>query len=118
MNEVMYARFDRVKSELQCLFPGKIDMVYGVNKGGLEIDCDDYIFTVSGLDKLFIAYLKMRFNGEEELLALQLYRENQYELNKNIRGIFWFRSEDGKYKKPNNHQELERFLNHVWGILN
>lgn len=119
MNEVMYARFEGVKVELRRLFPqGEIELVQGQNPYDDSQPYDDYILVVGGESGVRLGYLKMRFYGGDELLELQLYRDDQYQVNQNIRGISWFKSEDGRYKKPTNYQLLELFINHVWAILN
>lgn len=119
INEALKIKIEGVKIELQCLFPqGEIGLVHGQNPDDDSQPYDDYMLVVTDINGKRIGFLKMKFYGGDELLKLQLFRENEYQVNRNIWGISWFKSEDGRYKKPTNHQELERFINHVWSILN
>lgn len=119
INEDLKIKIEGIKSQLGDLFPqGEIGLVHGQNPDEQDQPYDDYILVVEGEFGVRLGYLKMRFYGGDEVLELQLYRDNQYQVNRNIRGFFWFKSEDGRYKKPNNSQELEVFINQVWNILN
>lgn len=119
MNEALKIKIEGVKSELGALFPqGEITMVHGENNDKESQPYDDYMLVITGINGKRIGFLKMKFYGGDEVVGVELYRERQFQVSKKIWGISWYVSRDGRYKKPNNHQELELFINHVWGILN
>ena len=99
---------EQIKSDLRYLFPsGNIVLLRGTDS-----ICDEYNFSVFGDKRL--GYLKLQFH-EDGFVEFQLFKDGEYQVNKGIFGFSWFVSE--KYKKPENYQEIERFLAGIWSIF-
>ena len=101
---------DQIKVELQYLFPSELcTILYSSN------DCyDEYFLSVSDNGKQRLGYLKLQFH-EDGLMELQLFKDCYYQVDKGVFGCSWFISD--KYKKPENYQEIERFLAGIWNIF-
>ena len=99
---------EQIKSDLRCLFPsGNIVLLRGCNTL-----YDEYNFSV--FDNRRLGYLKLQFH-EDGFVELQLFKDGCYQVTKGIFGCSWFVSD--KYKKPENYQEIERFLAGIWNIF-
>jgi len=99
---------DQIKSDLRCLFPdGNIVLLRGCNTL-----YDEYNFSVFGDKRL--GYLNLQFH-EDGLIELQLFKDGCYQVEKGVFGCSWFVSD--KYEKPENYQEIERFLAGIWNIF-
>jgi hypothetical protein len=100
---------EQIKSDLRCLFPdGNIVLLRGTDS-----ICDEYNFSVFHANKR-LGYLKLQFH-EDGFVELQLFKDGYYQVDKGVFGFEWFVSD--KYKKPENYQEIERFLAGIWSIF-
>lgn len=105
--ESLKRKLSAAQIELQSLFPiGNIELLHGQNN-----DYDDYMLLIKN-GKQRIGFLLMRCYAEEEILEIQLFEDNKYQLNYDICGCQWVN------KKPDNYQQLEIFIKHIWEIFN
>ena len=101
---------EQIKTDLRYLFPsGNIVLLRGRNF------YRDYAFNICDQGNQRLGYLKMQFYGLDEILDMQLFKDGEYQVTKGICGCSWFSSD--KYKKPQNYQEIERFLAGIWNIF-
>jgi hypothetical protein len=111
MEELLRLKFEQIKAELESLFSSdNITLLHG--RGDFY---RGYAFNICDQKNQRLGYLKVRFYGVDEILDLQLLKDNSYQLNKGIFGCSWFISDN--YKKPENYQEIERFLAGIWSIF-
>ncbi len=111
MNELLRLKFEQITSELESLFSSQnIILLHG-----RDDFYRDYAFNICDKANQRLGYLKMQFYGVDEILDMQLFKDNCYQLDKNIYGFSWLISD--KYKKPENHQEIETFLAGIWNIF-
>lgn len=113
MNDLLRLKFEQITSELESLFSSEnIILLHG-----RDDFYRDYAFNICGKANQRLGYLKLQFYGEDEILDMQLFKDNCYQLDKNIYGFSWLSSKDKKYQKPENYQEIETFLAGIWNIF-
>ena len=93
---------------------------------------NDYILSIHDQKKNRLGYLEVSliwrenpslisialhedFSDNRNIHSLQLYRDFTYQVEFSGKGFSWFR--EGKYKKPENYQEIEAVLKEIWDIL-
>jgi hypothetical protein len=111
MNELLRLKFEQITSELESLFSSEnIILLHG-----RDDFYRDYAFNICDKANQRLGYFKMQLYGVDEILDMQLFKDNCYQVDKSIFGFSWFISD--KYKRPENYQEIETFLAGIWNIF-
>ena len=109
--EDLRLKIEQIKAELESLFSSQnITLLHG-----RDDFYRDYVFNICDERNQRLGYFKMQLYGVDEILDMQLFKDNCYQVDKSIFGFSWFISD--KYKKPENYQEIETFLAGIWNIF-
>ena len=116
LDAVLSEKLDSCKPILYRLFPGS-EIVFLWRK---EIFSDDYMLSVHNHQHERLGFLKVsmvweKFTDNCNIHSLQLYKDFTYQVDFSGKGFSWFN--EGKYKKPENYQEIEAVLKEIWDIL-